>query len=693
MRKERQIVGILSDVSEHGKRNVFINSGGHIQFNVTPLIANEELPDSFTGYISSFTDDFEDNMYASDDERIDHFYDEVNGKMFVFSYIPNYDNDYPKMRDVSLVPIPDSYTSDTKYIAIPVFASVDDEKIKEWVTNHNWRLYRDFSTVEAFSENVRNRKPVGSIYKMDIEDHPISFVAWKEKEGKIYAFGKIDKLSYDTVGGIILESEGRFKIDITNYLKHIIYNININPTIMFISEDMYKRIADEFIKKQSEINDESSKIKHEEKKEIDKSINNGDNENIAHPKDIIVKDEKKEEIDKKNFEDYLEKSDNEVIEINRPSDRLLEEISNEKVDGTIIKHMEYHSQGSNLFFSQFDFINLHTSIKCSNLTILSGLSGTGKTQIVDIYAKALGIQNSSSDDSRLLYVPVRPSWNDDSDLLGYIDLVHMVYRPSDTGFVDFLVNAQKEVNKNKLFIVCFDEMNLARVEHYFSQFLSILERPDNQRELVLYDKQYRGRLYNASDYPDRIIIRDNIKFIGTVNIDETTYHFSDKVLDRANIINLDILDYSKDWIKKQFATISHLVWTTEDYKALIKKTNETDYIKVREFLWDMHNVLRNASDKFGIGPRIVKAIESYLNNIPEGFELFDKKIGLDYQVLQRILTKVRGPENQLGEILIENSDKNIIKLFDKYSDLSDFQKSRNAIKQKQKELNTYGYCI
>lgn len=68
-------------------------------------------------------------------------------------------------------------------------------------------------------------------------------------------------------------------------------------------------------------------------------------------------------------------------------------------------------------------------------------------------------------------------------------------------------------------------MNLARVEHYFSQFLSLLERPENQRELQLYDSQYAGQLYNSATYPSKIIIGDNIRFIGTVNIDESTYHF------------------------------------------------------------------------------------------------------------------------------------------------------------------------
>lgn len=289
---------------------------------------------------------------------------------------------------------------------------------------------------------------------------------------------------------------------------------------------------------------------------------------------------------------------------------------------------------------------------------------------------------------------VRPSWNDDADLLGYVDLVHNVYRPSDTGFVDFLVNAQKEENKGKLFIVCFDEMNLARVEHYFSQFLSLLERPENQRELQLYDSQYAGQLYNSATYPSKIIIGDNIRFIGTVNIDESTYHFSDKVLDRANVIELDVLDYSKEWTKKQYASLITPTWSKDEYDALINKDVDIKADKVQELLWEIHQLLQSASAKYGVGPRIVKAIKMYINNLPKTeINGFNKGVALDYQIAQRILTKVLGPEIQIGRLLNGKSNTGFNQIFDKYSELSDFKKCRKVISEKQKELGAYGYCI
>lgn len=376
-------------------------------------------------------------------------------------------------------------------------------------------------------------------------------------------------------------------------------------------------------------------------------------------------------------------------------EELIEIDTSQKTDELIIQSMDYHSQKRNLFYNKKDFVNIHTALKCNSLVILSGLSGTGKSAIVDIYARALGINNTTSpDESRMLFIPVRPSWNDDSDLLGYVDLVHMVYRASDSGFVDFLVRAQKEENKDKLFIVCFDEMNLARVEHYFSQFLSLLERPTNQRQLQLYDKQYSGRLYNSAEYPYQIKIGDNVKFVGTVNIDESTYHFSDKVLDRANVIQLDVLNYSTMWEKTKYGSLVNINWSMDDYKALIVTNSDDNMQRVHQLLWDIHTLLHEASSKYGVGPRIVKSIDMYLWNLPKtniGDFSFDD--GIDLQIAQRVLTKVRGPENQLGDILNSTSEKNIIQIFDAYKELSDFNVCREIVKQKQKELESYGYCI
>lgn len=373
----------------------------------------------------------------------------------------------------------------------------------------------------------------------------------------------------------------------------------------------------------------------------------------------------------------------------------IRELPIEKTESAILEFFRYHSQKNRLFYAPKDITNFHTAIKTGSLVILSGMSGTGKSALVDTYAKALGIGKN------VLVIPVRPSWNDDSDLLGYVDLIHMVYRPSDTGFINKIVEAAQPENKDKMYLICLDEMNLARVEHYFSQFLSILEKPVGSRELVLYDEQYAGQLYNSSKYPQHVSLGDNVRFIGTVNIDESTYHFSDKVLDRANVISLDVLNYSNpsNWKEDKYRAANTPEWTNADFKELIKQDDVSiiNQSRTREFLWEMHTLLHTMNASLGVGPRIVKSIEAYLRNIPECENEYALSVqeGLDYQVAQRILTKIRGPEEQLKDLFHEeDSNRNaLVSLLDNFSDISAFERCRKAIKQKEKELRVYGYCL
>lgn len=114
--------------------------------------------------------------------------------------------------------------------------------------------------------------------------------------------------------------------------------------------------------------------------------------------------------------------------------------------------------------------------------------GTGKSQLIKAYSKALQLG-----ENQLNFITVRPFWQDDSDLLGYADTVNSVYRPGDSGLIETLISASK--NPDSLYLVCFDEMNLARVEHYFSQFLSVLELPEADRKIRLYNEDLGTRLY------------------------------------------------------------------------------------------------------------------------------------------------------------------------------------------------------
>ena len=161
----------------------------------------------------------------------------------------------------------------------------------------------------------------------------------------------------------------------------------------------------------------------------------------------------------------------------------------------------------------------------SRLLIFQGISGTGKTSLA--YAFGKYIQNDT------VMVPVQPSWKDKTDLLGYYNEFTGSY--SETELLSKLYEAEYN---DEIYIALLDEMNIARVEYYFAEFLSVLELPDSESRTVEIvsdsragdpKKLCRGRLH----------ISDNVWFVGTANNDDSTLAISDKVYDRATVIDLD----------------------------------------------------------------------------------------------------------------------------------------------------------
>jgi energy-coupling factor transporter ATP-binding protein EcfA2 len=168
----------------------------------------------------------------------------------------------------------------------------------------------------------------------------------------------------------------------------------------------------------------------------------------------------------------------------------------------------------------------HLATSTRGFVILCGPSGTGKTWLAQAYANTIG--------ARQKLVAVDPSWSSNEDLLGYLSPLDGFYH--HTPFSEFVADSAREWNSSnqagrlaREFHVILDEMNLARVEHYFSRFLSAMEV--RTREGV-------ARLDLAPGHT--VELTPNLKFSGTVNIDETTHGFADKVYDRAQIIELPL---------------------------------------------------------------------------------------------------------------------------------------------------------
>ncbi len=363
-----------------------------------------------------------------------------------------------------------------------------------------------------------------------------------------------------------------------------------------------------------------------------------------------------------------------------------------KEEKLFIEVLTNNAQKEGLLYDKNDLINFHIALKSSGLVILSGMSGTGKSKLINLYAKTLGLNN------RFRMIPVSPAWTDDSDLLGYLDYKNMIYRPADTDLVNFLLKAQDD--PENLYIVCFDEMNLARVEHYFSQFISVLENSDDERYIQLYNSNLENRVYNSNTYPSKILVRKNVIFVGTVNVDESTFHFSDKVLDRANVIKLKMRSFNELVEvneKNSLNDIENINFTTKDFfendNKLFTMTKEE-----LNFLDELNSCLKDNNPRMGIGYRVISQINQYLSAIPVNIG-YSRQEAFDNLIVQRVLTKLRGADDQIIKLIGNVSEENKLEnsllydLFEKYLNVSDFKHCKDALYQKAKELKLYGYTI
>ena len=357
------------------------------------------------------------------------------------------------------------------------------------------------------------------------------------------------------------------------------------------------------------------------------------------------------------------------------------EVINYENEKQVFAVLKNNAKACGLNFNSDDLINFYTSVKSSRLTIIEGISGTGKSKLVDLYGRTLGLD----DNGHMLIVPVSPGWTDDTDILGYLDNSSMQYKESSIGLVSFLVEASKYPDKP--FLVCFDEMNLAKVEYYFAQFISILENDVNNRILRIYNPKEEINVTNADEYPAEIRLGENIIFCGTINVDESTYRLSDKVLDRANLIKLQDSDFSVyDDERPVFIVVDVTLvdkpkpqGLTDDELSLLDELNEK---------------LKNVNPRFCFAHRVVNQISRYLDAIPENNIDYTREKALDKLIVQKILPKVRGTEEQVRDLIGYIEDDNYVSgVIDKY--LNDgkveYPVTRKALKEKAKELRNYGY--
>lgn len=367
----------------------------------------------------------------------------------------------------------------------------------------------------------------------------------------------------------------------------------------------------------------------------------------------------------------------------------------------IVSHVKNYAGSRNkderLYYTDNDIRAFLAGMAVSRLIILQGMSGTGKSSLPRIFSEAISGFN------RL--IPVESSWRDRNELLGYYNDFNKKFN-AKSFTIELYRSTKKRCKEVPTFIV-LDEMNLARIEYYFSDFLAILQEPDHDKWLIelvssdmrtlpmelpeevkqkmrkddptvfaIWEKIERsrqgdlksetsdeekemltsylaklGRLTGAKDLIDgrKIRVTDNIWFVGTANQDESTFEISDKVYDRAQVVSLNRKGVSEGQYantEKKYISVTDLIKLFESAINAYKKKAE-----VEARLEKLDAVLM---DKFDIsfGNRIVtQTVDFAAVFTAAGGSLED---ALDYQISTKILRKVISSDD--GEAFLELLD-------------------------------------
>jgi len=256
-----------------------------------------------------------------------------------------------------------------------------------------------------------------------------------------------------------------------------------------------------------------------------------------------------------------------------------------------------------------------------NFIILRGVSGTGKTRIVSAIAKAV-YGAAFVDLPYLTIIEVRPDWTDGTYLLGHYDPIEARYVRQR--FLDALLAADRAVKANPddpaPVFVCLDEMNLARVEYYLADCLSAMESGN----AIPLDVR------NDAAMPPSVAWPPNLYLFGTVNVDETTLQISDKVLDRAQVIDTS-----------DIALESQLDRWLEESQAL----DESERLRVRKAIGGVWGALRSLDAHFGF--RTARSIVRFIEEAKASSGgTLSVEAAIDMQMIQKVLVRLRGEGEQ-----------------------------------------------
>ncbi|MNG69114.1 hypothetical protein D3C79_274640 [compost metagenome] len=287
--------------------------------------------------------------------------------------------------------------------------------------------------------------------------------------------------------------------------------------------------------------------------------------------------------------------------------------------------------------------NILTTISQCQFTLFSGLPGTGKTSLAKMLGNCLGLGN------RFLNIPVARGWTSSRDVLGFYNALSQSFSPASTGLYELIQKLSSEIDDNKdvaASIILLDEFNLSQPEHYFSPFLEMAD-PESKRVLTTGnpDKAY----LNIPDY---------LRFLGTINQDESVQSLTPRLLDRAAIINFDDFDPSYELSVIGTENILDVAPEAISGKTFIEifKANSLEIpADIEKVLQSVVMTLRDDRPEYGnpviISYRKVKAIRSYYNVAGPLMSMESKYLGLDYALCQHVIPLLNGYGQGFGKRL------------------------------------------
>jgi hypothetical protein len=304
-------------------------------------------------------------------------------------------------------------------------------------------------------------------------------------------------------------------------------------------------------------------------------------------------------------------------------------VNNPSLNGLINFVVDYAKDSRlHLSYSQQDVATFVSGLGACRLSVLQGMSGTGKTSLPKIFTEAI--------EANCEIIEVESSWKDKNELMGYYNEFSSMYTPKK--FTQALYKAC--LNKEIPTLIVLDEMNLSRIEYYFSDFLSLMENEEGQRQVKLLNvdlekvKDGVKSQYICLEDGTTLHVPANIWFIGTANRDESTFVISDKVYDRAHTMNFNkrapkVRDFDAP-IAKQFYSYDVL-------SSLLNKAKEEGKFDAEknDLINKVEEILRPYNISFG--NRILKQIEDFVDIYQA---CFPKKDVLDEAVETILLSKV-----------------------------------------------------